>query len=245
MIRNPAVRAILIQPQTETGHSVAKILAIEDDIELSNKIREWLELEHHSVEVCNDGSAGCDFALRYSYDLLVLDWQLPGLSGIEICRSVRSSGNKVPILMLTGMSTISDKETGLDSGADDYLTKPFNPRELCARVRAMIRRSSFSTDNTLSLGPLSLDPQAYRVTINGEPLQLLPKEIALLEYLLRHPNQIFSGDVLLEKVWSSDSEASANTVRTYLYTLRKKIAAKGYQLPLQTVYGVGYKMETT
>ncbi len=222
---------------------MAKILLVEDDKDLLGMVRTMLQAEHHTVEALTDGSDAAQHLRIYPYDIIVLDWELPGASGIEILRQFRSGGGKTPIIMLTGRDKIDDKELGLEIGADDYLTKPFAMRELSARIKALLRRSPQVSDNILAAGDIELDPSKYRVTKNGNPLQLLPKEFAVLEFLLRHPNQVFTADALLDRVWKSDSEATAEALRTTMKRLRKKIEnADGPQL-IRTVHGVGYVLD--
>src|SRR5687767_5196794 len=170
---------------------VAKILLVEDDMSLSERLAEWLEREHHLVELVADGTDAISFLEGYSYDVIILDWNLPGLSGLEICKHARSRGIATPILFLTGVTDIPDKAAALDTGADDYVTKPCHFQELSARVRALLRRPSVQTSNRLTVGELELDPEEHLVHNSGSSIQLLPKEFALLEFMLRHPGQVF------------------------------------------------------
>src|SRR4030095_15121453 len=202
---------------------MAKILLVEDDVQLSRTVKGWLSLEHHSVETVQSGQDALDMLAVYQYDLIVLDWQLPGLSGLELCKEFRSQGGLTPILMLTGKSAIAEKEAGLDAGSDDYLTKPFHMKELSARVRALLRRASGMTSNVLSAGKLVLDPSLYRVTVNGEEIHLQKREFALLEFLMRNPNKVFSAEALLERVWASETDATPFAIRTCMMRLRRKI----------------------
>ncbi len=222
---------------------MAKILLVDDDKQLAANVKEWLETENHRVEVVHDGLEAISFFKSYSFDLIVLDWNMPKISGLEVIETLRNSGNSTPVLMLTARDELDDKELGLNRGADDYLTKPFHHRELNARVKALLRRSSNQMSNELTLSGLSVDPYAYKVTFGNENVSLLPKEFALLEFFLRNPERIFNCDELLDKVWPSDSEASPNTVRSYVYTLKKKLAGAGFKLPLKSIYGVGYKLQ--
>lgn len=221
---------------------MAKILVVEDDAELLKQLVDWLVADKFDVESANNGNDGDAFLKSYKYDLVILDWDLPGKPGIELLTRLRSTGDKTPVLMLTGKASLTDKETGLDSGADDYLTKPFHFRELMARVRAGVRRSTAATGNTLQAGKVTLEPAAKRCLIGQQELHLQPKEFALLEFLIRHPNEAFDGNALLERVWPSQSDATANTVKTYMYTLRRKLAAKGCESLIQTVHGSGYRL---
>lgn len=223
---------------------MAKILLVEDNEELANSVRTFLLCgEHHSVEHINDGQAASEHLRAFQYDLILLDWNLPGKTGIEILKRFRELGGNTPVLMLTGHDSVDEKETGLDSGADDYLTKPFQMKELGARVRALLRRpAAVSNSNTLQAGSITIDTQKYRVTLNGEAITLVPREFQLLEFFMRHPNQVFSSEALLDRVWPSDSEASTEALRTALKRLRKKVDPEGNLI--RTVHGVGYILET-
>jgi DNA-binding response OmpR family regulator len=220
---------------------VAKILMVEDDLEVCEVVSDWLTEEHHVVDVVNLGQEAIERLRFDKYDVLILDWKLPDLSGIEVCKSFRAKGGTTPVIMLTGRTEISDKETGLDAGADDYLTKPFHPRELSARVRALLRRSADLKQNVLSCGDLVLDPQGFKVTKAGAEISLLPKEFAL--FFLRHPNQVFSPEALLDRVWSAESEASPDTIRVHITKLRGKIDTEGQPSIIKTLHRQGYKME--
>jgi len=223
---------------------MAKILIVEDDTQLADTIREWLSFEHHTVEMAHDGAMAWEYMQSYSFDVVILDWDLPSMDGLELCRKFRARGGASPILFLTGKTAISDREIGLDSGADDYLVKPFHFKELLARIRALLRRPPVSQENVLTIGNISLDQAIHRVTMNNEEVRLQPKEFSLLEFLMRHPNQVFGSRALLDAVWTSESEASEDVVRTYVKTLRRKITTAGEPCLIQTVHGVGYIIET-
>lgn len=223
---------------------MAKILIVEDDRELAGVLQDWLCSEHHVVDTIDNGSEADQMLRHYAFDLLVLDWDLPGMPGVEICRNFRSRGGTTPILMLTGKGEIKDKTAGLDAGADDYLTKPFHPDELSARVRALLRRpSAVAASNELRVADLAMEPATYRVTRAGKELRLLPKEFALLEFLMRHPNVVFSAEALIDRAWSTESDASPDTVRTNIKRLRQKIDTEGSKQLIITVHGVGYKLD--
>ncbi|HEY9718195.1 MAG TPA: response regulator transcription factor [Trichormus sp.] len=222
---------------------MAKVLVVEDNRELASMINDWLVFEHYEVEFAYTGSDGMEMLQHYLYDAIILDWELPNKSGIEICRDFRSSGKMTPILMLTGKSEIDDKEMGLDAGADDYLTKPFHMKELGARLRAIIRRSANAPSNVLKAGDIELNPTTFEVTKGGAPIDLLKREFALLEFFMRNPNRVFSAEALLDRVWTSESDATAEALRTTLGRLRKKIDTPKADSLIKTVHGVGYKLQ--
>ncbi|HEY9755780.1 MAG TPA: response regulator transcription factor [Oculatellaceae cyanobacterium] len=220
-----------------------KVLIVEDDLELSSKIREWLEFERYSVEECPNGADAAELLKTYGYDVIVCDWNLPDKTGVDIISEFRSHGGGTPILMLTGKGTVTDKETGLDAGADDYLTKPFHIKELAARLKALLRRPAVMAPETIKVGEIELETRTYKVTVAGKSIQLLPKELALLDFLIRRPNQVFGSKELLKQVWESDTVASEDTIRTYMKTLRRKVTPEGAECPIKTVHGLGYKLE--
>lgn len=223
---------------------MAKILIVEDNAELSTLIRIELIANKHTVEVVDNGGVALEMLLAFDFDLIVLDVELPDLDGFEICRRFRKAGKNTPVLMLTGRDDIIDKLTGLDCGADDYLTKPFDARELNARLRAMLRRAGAATSNTLTVGPLSLNLESRIVQRDGQQLKLLPKEFALLEFFMMNPGKVFSPEILLNKVWESEKAVGIGTVYTTIKTLRDKISAGGTDPLLETVHGAGYKLKS-
>lgn len=222
---------------------MAKILVVEDDVATSLAIKEWLESEKHKVDVVNSGDEALDYLKAFEYDLLLLDRQLPGLSGIEICKLYKSKTSR-PVLMLTSMSSIEHKVQGLESGADDYLTKPFDVRELIARVKALLRRS---TDNQIldkvTIRDITVDTGSRIVKRNEKTIELTPREYELLEFFVKHPNQIISQEALLKRVWHSDADASPQAVYTCLNRLRKHLDASDKEYLIKTVHGVGYRLE--
>lgn len=222
---------------------MAKILLVEDDTGLCRMVKDWLTLEHHNLETANDGKDGLEKLRFYKYDLVILDWTLPEMTGIEVLKEMRKQGLSTPVIMLTGRNTVPDKEVGFDAGADDYLTKPFHMKELSARLRALLRRPATMVDEVLEFGDLKVDRGTYKVTKGGEEVKLLPTEYALLEFLMRHPNQVFTQEALLNRVWSSESDATANALTTCVKRLRKKIDSENQESIIKTVYGVGYKLE--
>lgn len=220
-----------------------KVLVVEDDDNMREIIVDWLEAEHYSVEESANGKDAQDKLAVYSYDLVILDWQLPELSGLDLLKKLRAQGDKTPVIMLTGKKLIDEKELGLDSGADDYLTKPFHVKELTARIRSLLRRSSGSATNVLRVREIELDPSSFTVKKNGMEVQLAKREFAVLEFFMRNPNKVFSVEALLERVWASESDSSELAVRTCLKKLRQKIEAEGERPLIKTVHGVGYKLD--
>ena len=222
-----------------------RILIIEDEHKIANSIKKGLEQESYAVDVCYTGNEGFDLAVVEEYDIIVLDLFLPGMDGLILCKKLRHEKIHTPILMLTGKESVQEKEQGLDSGADDYLTKPFDVRELGARVRALLRRTGTFTPECLNFGILSIDVKARSVTLNGATIDLAPKEFALLEFFLRHPNQVFNPDALLDRVWKSESDSTVDSVRVYINRLRSKLGSPKGAPSITTVFGVGYKMAWT
>lgn len=226
--------------------TMARILIVEDEESIAEGVRRYLLFDQHKIETCNRGDTAFELISSTMYDLIILDWELPGLNGIDLLSKFRKQGGNAPVLMLTGKSSVPDKEKGLDSGADDYLAKPFDVKELGARVRALLRRPAQIAGKILSCGALELDQSLHRAVKDGAPIQLLPKEYLLLEFFMRHPNQVFSVEVLLTQLWTSTSEEEASSpdaVRTTLKRLRKKIDPD--QKLIKTVHGVGYFLEAT
>jgi DNA-binding response OmpR family regulator len=223
---------------------MSKILVIDDEHDLADQLKKALLREQHVVETVYDGQSAVDVLSVSDFDLLVLDWMMPRMNGIEVLRWYRSKGKKSPILMLTAKSELDDKETGLDSGADDYLTKPFHLREFTARVRALLRRASTAADNVITCGDVSLDTTARRVLRDGVEVRLEPREFNLFEFLMRHQGQPFTADALVVRVWQSDSEVSPDAVRVYIRGLRKKLDSEGQPSIISTVHGSGYRIDT-
>jgi len=224
------------------------LLVVEDDRSLADLVRRGLAQERHVVDVAHDGAEGLERAESGVYDALILDLMLPGLGGLDIARRLRADANRVPILMLTARDALHDRLKGFDAGADDYLPKPFAFEELLARLRAITRRASGGADaapesERLVVGDLVLDLRAHEATRAGRSLELSPKEFALLEYLMRHPGQVMSRTLILERVWDYGFDSFANVVDATVRRLRK-VVDEGYDTPLiHTVRGVGYKIK--
>jgi two-component system, OmpR family, response regulator len=234
--------------QSGSGYAskiMSRILLVEDEPELARLIKEWLEEDYYSVEVTGDGLDGFKRMSANHFDVVVLDIMLPGLNGIDVCRRYRETGGKSPIIMLTAKRALSDKERGLDGGADDYLTKPFKMRELSARIRALMRRESPIKLSTMHVGDLCLDRATHRVTRGTIEIKLLPKEFALLEALMKNAGEVLATEALIVNVWGSDSEIVPETIRSYVRMLRQKIDLPGLTPLIQNVHGVGYKIEAS
>jgi DNA-binding response OmpR family regulator len=221
---------------------MAKILLVEDDSNLCYVLKACLAVDRHIVDTAGRGSDGL-VALQYTaYDMAILDWSLPDISGIEICRQYRSRGGHIPILMLTGKAQPGEKATGLDAGADDYLVKPFDQTELLARVRALLRRPPSVQRQVLHAGDLELDTRACQVTRAGEKVELTLKEIAILELLMKHPNEYFTSDAILQRLWPADAASSSDTVRTHIKTLRRKLGDSDDAPLIVSTRNLGYRL---
>jgi DNA-binding response OmpR family regulator len=221
-----------------------KLLLVEDEKRMATALTELLRLEKYDVDLCTDGISAMSAIESNVYDLIVLDVMLPGKSGFEIAKQARKEDIKTPILMLTAKSELDDKVTGLDSGADDYLTKPFMTKELLARLRALSRRNINSSDGTLSFGDISLDTNTSTLycKTNGQSVRLREKEYKVIEYLIANQGQILSREQLAVKIWGYDSEAEYNNVEVYLSFTRKKLAFIGSAVEIKAVRGLGYEL---
>lgn len=223
---------------------MSKILVVEDDADLLKTIRQCLEFEHYTVESSPTGQDALHRLQTYSYDLIVMDWQLPDLTGPEICRRLRQDQKHTPVLMMTAKKEIEEKEVAFDSGVDDYLTKPFSLKELSARVRAILRRGPLvGMEDEMSAGGVSLDMRTCRVFCDGAEIKLIKKEFAILELLMRNKGQIFSPEQIVSRVWHADEDAAPSVVRGHIKNLRKKLETRGKESLIQTVHGFGYKLE--
>lgn len=222
-----------------------RILVVEDEHRIAAAIKKGFEQEHYVVDVVHTGTEGYDLAASVEYDLILLDLLLPGMDGITICKNLRKENIHTPILMLTASGQIQDKVMGLDSGADDYLTKPFSFEELLARIRALTRRPKHTLSENLTVGPLTLNPKTYTVKRSNTTIELSGKEFSLLEYLMRSPGQIHTKDQIISHVWNYDADILPNTVEVYIGNLRKKVDIPfADKKPLiHTVRGFGYKIE--
>jgi DNA-binding response OmpR family regulator len=220
---------------------LAKVLIIEDDIVLGDALSVWLNTEGHRVERTANGADGLQLLLQSGFDLALVDWQLPDMEGPDICKRYRLKGGKTPILMMTKKDQIDDKETGLDSGADDYLPKPFEIRELGARVRALLRRSTGLFDASLNRGQVSLNYGLYQITIRGKCIQLVPREFEVFEFLLRNAGQYVPSDKIIAHVWDSEADVGNEALRSCILRLRRKIDGDPDQEPvIQSRKSMGY-----
>lgn len=222
-----------------------KLLLIEDEPQIANLVRTGLEREGYSVDWVADGPGGEKRIKLYhnDYDLVILDLMLPGKDGIEICKQVRAKGITIPILVLTSKSYIDDKVSTLDSGADDYLTKPFDFRELLSRIRTLLRRPKDKLNIELRCGGLVLNPSSRKVWLDGKEIELTLKEFGILEYLMRNPNKVVTRDDILFNVWDFYFDSFSNVVDVHINHLRKKINKKGNNF-LETVRGMGYRINS-
>lgn len=221
---------------------MAKILLVEDDSNLAFLVKMQLEQGRHMVDHVDAGIAALSQLKMSSYELVILDWMLPDLSGVEVCRQYRGTGGRTPILMLTARGAIEDKAAGLNAGCDDYLVKPFHPVELNARVQALLRRPQSYAGKVLSVRDIELDTETSRVFRAGAEIDLTAKEFSLLELLMRYPNQSFTLETILNRVWQSDSAASVDTVRTHMKTLRRKLGDSEENGLIRTKRGAGYRI---
>ena len=222
-----------------------KILVIEDEKKLAQAIKNALTTQKHIVETVSDGKAGYDLLSIEKFDIIILDVMLPTMDGYEICQKMREDGNNTPVLMLTAKGQVNDRITGLDQGADDYMTKPFSFEELFARIRALTRRPIKTNRPKLSVDRLTLDNAKFRVTQKGEEVTLSAKEFALLEYLLRNKNIVLTKQQIVENVWSWESDVLPSTVEVHIKNLRDKIDTPFNTKTIQTVRGRGYTIEET
>ncbi len=219
-----------------------RILLVEDEKKMRAFLKQGLEEQRYAVDVADNGEDGLHWALNFSYDVIVLDVMLPGMSGLEVCRELRSQRVMTPILMLTARDTVDDRVKGLDWGADDYLIKPFAFRELLARIRALSRRDSSQKATALTIGDLSLDMVTHSARRGDKQIELTAKEYGLLEFLMLHPNQVLSRTVIAEHLWNYDYSPESNVVDVYIRYLRRKIDDGYEDKYIRTIRGTGYQL---
>ncbi|ABB24074.1 MAG: DNA-binding response regulator [Pelodictyon luteolum] len=220
-----------------------RLLIIEDEPGIARFLKEGLEEEHFAVDTAFDGESGLELGMSNDYDLCLIDWMLPKLSGIEVCRQLRKAGSAVPVIFLTARDTLDDVVFGLGAGADDYVKKPFAFEELLARIRARLRQNT-PTTGPLTAGALWLDPETHRAGCNRHDLTLTPKEFALLEYLLRNLDRVCTRSRIIEHVWDIHFDADTSVIDVYVNFLRRKLEAAGCTGLIKTVRGVGYVIRT-
>jgi DNA-binding response OmpR family regulator len=223
---------------------MTKILLVEDDDRLAEAFQQALIQHHYTVEVANDGQDAWEMVEMAHYDLIVLDWMLPSLDGIDLCKQLRIRGDQTPVLLLTARDSSDSRIIGLDAGVDDYVAKPISFQELHARIRALLRRSRMALVSALKWGNLELNPNLCQVTYGGKVLSLRSKEYNLLELFLRNNQRIFSQQALLNALWAPDDHPSANTVRAHIKSLRKQLKQAGAGNLIETLYGVGYRLKS-
>jgi len=216
------------------------MLIVDDDLETSRELKLAIEPHGWLVELCATGSDAQQLLQNFNYDFILLDWNLPDLTGPQVCKQFRNGGGETPIIFLTGRQAVEDIEHGLDAGGDDYLTKPFEVRELLARIRTVKRRPPQIKHGKLVLRQLEFDPQLRLVKCGGENVQLSPTESSLLETICRKPNNFFSSTALFKAVWPSETESSEEIVRTHMKVLRRKLKLLTEDELIQTVRGSGY-----
>lgn len=220
----------------------AHILLVEDEVKLAHFVELELGYEGYRVSVVHDGLAGLTAARESKPDLVIIDWMLPGISGLEICRRLRTTGDRVPIIILTAKDEVSDRVAGLDAGADDYVVKPFSLEELLARVRAHLRRTQEADTEILQFADLSLNRRTREVYRSNRAIELTAKEFDLLEYLLSHPRAVLTRDRILEQVWGYEFMGDSNIIEVYIRYLRLKLEANNEPRLIQTIRGVGYAL---
>jgi DNA-binding response OmpR family regulator len=219
-----------------------RILLVEDNRRLSNSLKLSLVDDGYAVDVAYDGLEGEELAEIYPYDAIILDIMLPKKDGLEVCRDLRNRRVNIPILILTARDSVEDRVIGLDSGADDYLVKPFALEELRARLRALFRRESSDKGGLIQVGDLTLDPATHFVERQGQSIQLTAKEFSLLEYFMRNPNRVITREMAESHIWSYDFQATSNVVDVYVRRLRRKLDDPFDMKLLETIRGVGYRL---
>ncbi|MCD8329211.1 MAG: response regulator transcription factor [Lachnospiraceae bacterium] len=220
-----------------------RLLLAEDERALSKALVTILERNNYSVDAAYDGQEALDYLEADNYDGVVLDIMMPRVDGITVLKTIREKGNRVPVLMLTAKSEIDDKVLGLDTGANDYLTKPFNTRELLARIRAMTRSQTAQASSRLTLGNVTLDRATFELSTPAGSFRLANKEFQMLEMLMSNPHHVISAERFMEKIWGYDSEAEINVVWVYISYLRKKLAALHADIEIRVTRNVGYSLE--
>jgi DNA-binding response OmpR family regulator len=218
------------------------ILLVEDEIKLARFIELELQSEGYRVTVAHDGMSGLSLVRESEPDLAILDWMMPGLTGVELCRRLRSTGIKIPVILLTAKDEVGDRVTGLDAGADDYLVKPFSIEELLARIRAHLRRTQETDTDLVQFEDLSLNRRTREVHRGQRSIDLTAKEFDLLQYLMSHPRQVFTREQILENIWGYDFLGDSNIIEVYVRYLRLKLEQDSEKRLIHTARGVGYSL---
>ena len=216
-----------------------RVLVIEDEPGIYNFIKDGLQEESFAVDIADNGPQGLEMSMTNDYDIILLDWMIPGLSGIEVCRQIRKENNPVPIIFLTAKDTVNDTVFGLEAGANDYMKKPFQFEELLARIRVQLRTKE-GEQNVLSADGLNMNLETHQVFLNSEEIELTQKEFALLEFLIRNKNKVCTRTRIIEHVWDIHFDADTSVIDVYINFLRKKIETAGGKNLIRTVRGVGY-----
>ena len=216
-----------------------RVLIVEDETGIANFVRDGLKEESFAVDVAKDGNNGLHLALSNEYDIILLDWMIPGPSGIEVCRQIRKNNTSVPIIFLTAKDTIQDTVFGLEAGANDYIKKPFAFEELLARIRVQLRKNDEDISE-LKLGDITMEPSAHKVLVKTKEVNLTQKEFALLEFLIRNKNKVCTRTRIIEHVWDIHFDADTSVIDVYVNFLRKKLELNDQRNYIQTVRGVGY-----
>ena len=223
-----------------------RVLIIEDEVRLASTLQDLLDMNGYTADVCHDGESGLDNALSGIYDVVLLDVMLPKMDGFTVLRNLRSAGNAVPVLMLTARSELSDRVEGLDCGADYYLTKPFEPKELLACIRALTRRQpELRSSDTVEFGDLKLDKSAFTLSCGNRQLRLSRKEFDMMDLLMRNRDMVLTKETLLLKIWGYESDAEDNNVEVYVSFLRKKLDHLRSKVKIKTIRMVGYCLEVS
>ncbi len=220
-----------------------RLLLAEDEKDLSRALCAILKHNNYSVDAVYNGQDALDYGLDENYDGIILDLMMPKKNGLEVLRELRSKGISTPVIILTAKSEVEDRILGLDTGADDYLTKPFNMGELLARVRALTRRKSEFSPNVMTFGNISLNRESFELTCGEESLRLGNKEFQMLEMLISNPGRLISTEQFMERIWGYDTDAEINVVWVYISYLRKKLSSLGCNVEIKAVRGVGYTLE--
>ena len=220
-----------------------RVLIVEDEVRLAEALGEIMKTQRYTVDIVNDGEDGFDYAMSGIYDVIIMDVMLPKMNGFDIVRKIRAEKNQTPVIMLTARDNTADKIKGLDCGADDYLTKPFIPGELLARVRAISRRQGEVVIDELKYGDISLDLSNYTLSCKDKSINLGPKEFDILKILLSNPNMIVPKEDILVKVWGTESDAEDNNVEVYISFIRKKLAHLKSTVQITTIRKIGYRLE--